>query len=63
MLGELGETRKPLDRGQINVAINKLQDFRDQMEGQAGNAISQSDAELMDTCAYQTIRSIEGPCQ
>src|SRR4029453_9655542 len=44
LLRKLDEAKKALDRGAIGVAITKLQDFRDQVAGRAGNAISQADA-------------------
>lgn len=62
LLGKLREARKALDRGDTVVAVRKLEDFRDQVAGQAGNAISQFDAEYLDACAAQTIDRIEGPC-
>ncbi|MBI4241099.1 MAG: NHL repeat-containing protein [Candidatus Rokubacteria bacterium] len=47
LLGKLDEAQKALDRGSTLVAVNKLRDFIDQVEGQRGKGISASDADLL----------------
>jgi sugar lactone lactonase YvrE len=47
LLGKLDEAQKALDRGSIPVAVNKLQDFISQVEGQRGKGISNADADLL----------------
>ena len=62
LLGKLREAKKALERGKTCVALNKLEDFRNQVAGQAGNAISESDAAFLDTCAVQVIERLEPLC-
>jgi hypothetical protein len=63
LLRKLDEAKKALDRGDIAVAINKLRDFRNQVAGRAGSAISQADADALDACASEVIDGLEVPPQ
>ena len=59
--GKLDEAQKALDRDDTAVAINKLNDFRNQVAGQAGRGISQSDADSLDACASHVILLLQEP--
>ena len=58
LLGKLDEAQKALDRNNTRVAINKLQAFIDQVEGQRGQGISESDADLLVAYANNLIAII-----
>jgi sugar lactone lactonase YvrE len=60
LLGKLDEAQKALDRGSTQVAINKLQNFVDQVEGQRGKKINNSDADLLEAYAGNLI-TLFGP--
>ena len=59
LLAKLNDAQDAVDKGKNNVAVNKLREFTDQVNGRAGRSIAADAAQLLATDAQYVIGTLQ----